>query len=131
MATHWTLPRKDLFEPSPPVTQLTETERRKALDLLQALLVEAMNRVAEKARENRPEACDDLIAPNILQTEPVGSDEDVVLTELRRPSALDVKRRSTTARGSPEDAERHLSARVKGSVGLERFNSVCFSLGRR
>ena len=34
MARHWTLPQKDLFEPSPPVSQLMETERRKALDLL-------------------------------------------------------------------------------------------------
>ncbi len=59
MATHWTLPQKDLFEPSPPVSQLTETERREALDLLQALLVEAMNRAPEKAPENRAEACDD------------------------------------------------------------------------
>jgi hypothetical protein len=56
MATHWTLPQKDLFEPSSPVS-LTETERREALDLLQALLVEAMNSAPEKA--NRAEACDD------------------------------------------------------------------------
>ena len=34
MATHWTLPQKDLFEPLPPVSQLTETERREALDLM-------------------------------------------------------------------------------------------------
>ena len=43
MARHWTLPQKDLFEPSPPASQLMETERRKARDLLQALLAEAMN----------------------------------------------------------------------------------------
>ena len=42
MATQWTLPQGDLFEPSPPMGQLMETERRKALDLLQALLAEAM-----------------------------------------------------------------------------------------
>jgi hypothetical protein len=59
MATHWTLPQRDLFEPTPPVSQLTETERRKALDLLQALLAEAMNQAREKATENRAEACDD------------------------------------------------------------------------
>jgi hypothetical protein len=38
MATHWTLTQRDLFEPTPPVSQLTEIEQRKALDLLQALL---------------------------------------------------------------------------------------------
>ncbi len=38
MATQWALPQGDLFEPSPPMSQLMETERRKALDLLQALL---------------------------------------------------------------------------------------------
>ncbi len=59
MATHWTLPQKDLFEPSPPVNQLTETERREALDLLQALLAEAMNPTPEKRIENRAEASDD------------------------------------------------------------------------
>jgi hypothetical protein len=59
MATHWTLTQRDLFEPTPPVSQLTETERRKALDLLQALLAEAMNQAREKATENRAEACDD------------------------------------------------------------------------
>ena len=59
MATQWALPQGDLFEPSPPVSQLMETERRKALDLLQALLVEAMNRAPEKAPENRAETCDD------------------------------------------------------------------------
>jgi len=59
MATHWTLPQKDLFEPSPPASQLTETERREALALLQALLVEAMNRAPEQALENRAEASDD------------------------------------------------------------------------
>ncbi len=59
MARHWTLPQKDLFEPSPPVSQLTETERREALDLLQALLVEAMNSTPEKAPANRAETCDD------------------------------------------------------------------------
>jgi hypothetical protein len=59
MATHWTLTQRDLFEPTPPVSQLTETERRKALDLLQALLAEVMNQAREKATENRAEACDD------------------------------------------------------------------------
>ena len=59
MATHWTLPQGDLFEPSPPANQLTETDRRKALDLLKALLAEAMNPVPEKAIENRMEARDD------------------------------------------------------------------------
>jgi hypothetical protein len=59
MATHWTLPQRDLFEPTPPVSQLTEIEQRKALDLLQALLAEAMNQAREKATESRAEACDD------------------------------------------------------------------------
>jgi hypothetical protein len=59
MATHWTLPQRDLFDPTPPASQLTETERRKALDLLQALLAEAMNQAREKATEKRAEASDD------------------------------------------------------------------------
>jgi len=59
MARHWTLPQKDLFELSPPVSQLMETERRKALDLLQALLAEAMNLVPETAINSRGEARDD------------------------------------------------------------------------
>lgn len=52
MATHWTPPQGDFFEPAPPASRLTETERRKALDLLQALLAEAMNPAPEKAIEN-------------------------------------------------------------------------------
>ena len=59
MATPCTLPQRDLFEPSPPVSHLTETERRKALDLLQALLAEAMYPAPEKGIENRTEARDD------------------------------------------------------------------------
>jgi hypothetical protein len=59
MATQWTLPQGDLFEPSPRVTQLMETERRKALDLLQALLAEAMNLTPEMAIKSRAEARDD------------------------------------------------------------------------
>ena len=59
MATQWTLPQGDLFEPSPPVSQLMETERRKALDLLQALLAEAMNLAPETAIKSRAEARDD------------------------------------------------------------------------
>ena len=60
MATLWTLlPEKDLFEPSPPASQLTEVERRKALDLLQALLAEAMKPQPEKATQNRAEERDD------------------------------------------------------------------------
>ena len=59
MTTHWTAPQGDLFEPSPPASRLTETERRKARDLLQALLAEAMNPVSEKAIENGTEARDD------------------------------------------------------------------------
>jgi hypothetical protein len=59
MARHWTLPQNDLFEPSPPVSQLMETERRKALDLLQALFAEAMNLMPETAIKNRAEARDD------------------------------------------------------------------------
>ncbi len=53
MATYWTLPQTDLFEPAPQVSQLTETERRKALDLLQALLAGAMNPALEKAIESK------------------------------------------------------------------------------
>jgi hypothetical protein len=57
MATLWTLQlQKDLFEPSPPASQLTEAARRKALDLLQALLAEAMKPQLEKATQNRAEA---------------------------------------------------------------------------
>ena len=41
------------------MSQLTETEQREAPDLLQALLVEAMNRAQEKRIENRAEASDD------------------------------------------------------------------------
>jgi hypothetical protein len=59
MTRHWTLPQKDLFEPSPPVSQLMATERRKALDLLQALLTEAMNLAPEPAIKSRAEASDD------------------------------------------------------------------------
>jgi len=59
MATQWTLPQGDLFDPSPPVSQLMETERRKALDLLQALLAEAMNLMPEAAIKSRAEARDD------------------------------------------------------------------------
>src|SRR5689334_20432236 len=53
MATQWTPPQGDLFEPSPPVSRLMEIERRKALDLLQTLLAEAMRRRsrAERRRE--------------------------------------------------------------------------------
>ena len=59
MATQWTLRQGDLFESPPPVNQLMETERRKALDLLQALLAEAMNLAPETAIKNRAEARDD------------------------------------------------------------------------
>jgi hypothetical protein len=59
MATHWTLTQRDLFEPTPPVSQLTEIEQRKALDLLQALLAEAMNQAREKATKDQTEASDD------------------------------------------------------------------------
>ena len=59
MTTQWTLPQEDLFEPSPPVSQLMETERRKALDLLQALLTEAINLTPEPAIKSRAEASDD------------------------------------------------------------------------
>lgn len=59
MATQWTLPQGDLFEPSPPMGQLMETEQRKALDLLQALLAEAINLPPETAIKSRAEARDD------------------------------------------------------------------------
>jgi hypothetical protein len=59
MATQWAQPQGDLFEPSPPMSQLMETERRKALDLLQALLAEAMNLTPETAIKSRAEARDD------------------------------------------------------------------------
>jgi hypothetical protein len=59
MATQWTLPQGDLFEPSPPVSRLMETERRKALDLLQTLLAEAMTLTPETAIKSRAEARDD------------------------------------------------------------------------
>jgi hypothetical protein len=41
------------------MSQLMETERRKALDLLQALLAEAMNLTPETAIKSRAEARDD------------------------------------------------------------------------
>ena len=59
MATHWTPPQGDLFGPTPAASQFGETERRKALDLLQALLAEAMDKAQEKAAKTRMEACDD------------------------------------------------------------------------
>ena len=59
MATQWALPQGDLFEPSPPVNQLVETERRKALALLQALLAEAMSLAPEATIKSRAEVRDD------------------------------------------------------------------------
>jgi hypothetical protein len=59
MATHRTLPQMDLFDPPAPVSQLTATERRKTLDLLQALLAEAIKPARDKENEYRAEACDD------------------------------------------------------------------------
>ena len=52
MATRWALPQGDLFEPSPPMSQLMETERIKALDLLQALLAEAMIHAGDGDQES-------------------------------------------------------------------------------
>jgi hypothetical protein len=49
---------------APPVSQLTETERRKALDLLQALLAEAAR---ENATENRAEAYRQIFAISAIQ----------------------------------------------------------------
>jgi hypothetical protein len=60
MARHWTLSQRDLFEPAPLVSQLTEPERRKALELLQTLLAEASTQAREKTVENQAEACNDL-----------------------------------------------------------------------
>ena len=59
MATYWTPPQRDLFEPAPPVSQLTEVDRRQALDLLQALLAQAMNQSQEKVTTSPAEADDD------------------------------------------------------------------------
>ena len=66
MATRWTLPQGDLFEPSPPVSQLMETERRKALDLLQALLAEAINLAPETAIKSRRRRAMTKITPEHL-----------------------------------------------------------------
>jgi hypothetical protein len=59
MTTYWTPPQRDLFEPAPPVSQLSEVDRRNALDMLQALLAEAMNHSQEKVTTNSTEADDD------------------------------------------------------------------------
>ena len=47
-------------DPAPSVSQLTEPERRKALELLQTLLAEASTQAREKTVENQAEACNDL-----------------------------------------------------------------------
>ena len=59
MATYWTPPQRDPFEPAPPVSQLAEADQRKALDLLQALLAQAMNQSQEKVTTSPAEADDD------------------------------------------------------------------------
>jgi hypothetical protein len=59
MTTYWTPPQRDLFEPAPPVSQLSEVDRRNALDMLQALLAEAMNHSQEKVTTSSTEADDD------------------------------------------------------------------------
>lgn len=59
MATRWTLPQRDLFEPPPPTDQLAETKRQEALNLLQALLSEALNQAQEHAADGQAEVCDD------------------------------------------------------------------------
>ena len=60
MATHWTLLQKDLFELTPPVGQLAETERQKGAGFVASLLSEALApRRGRNATENRMEACDD------------------------------------------------------------------------
>ena len=45
--------------PAPPVSQLTGVDRRQALDLLQALLAEAMNQSQEKVPTSPVESDDD------------------------------------------------------------------------
>jgi hypothetical protein len=42
MAKHWTNAQQDLFEAGPPGEPLAPAERAKALEQLQALLIEAM-----------------------------------------------------------------------------------------
>jgi hypothetical protein len=59
MATHWTPSQSDLFDPAPPASQLSESDRRKALDLLQTLLTEAMTQPQEQTSEKPAEVCDD------------------------------------------------------------------------
>jgi hypothetical protein len=59
MARHWTLPQRDLFEPPPSVNRFAAIERRKALELLQALLGEAINAPQERKAEKPLEVRDD------------------------------------------------------------------------
>jgi len=58
MVTHWALPQRDLFDIPPPPTLFTEAERQKVVDLLQALLTEAMPPSKESAK-NLLEASND------------------------------------------------------------------------
>jgi hypothetical protein len=59
MATRWILAQADLFQPTPPVDQLAETKRQEALNLLQALISEALNQAQERAAKGQAEVCDD------------------------------------------------------------------------
>lgn len=59
MVTHWALPQRDLFDIPPPPTLFPEAERQKVLDLLQALLAEAMTPPPEESAENGLEASND------------------------------------------------------------------------
>lgn len=59
MARHWTLPQRDLFEPPPPVNRSAAIVRQKALELLQALLGEAINAPQERKAEKPLEVRDD------------------------------------------------------------------------
>ena len=48
MAKQWTRAQQDLFEEAPPGMRLGATERTKALEQLQALLIEAMAPVGDR-----------------------------------------------------------------------------------
>ncbi len=52
MAKQWTRAQQDLFEEPPPGLRLGTTERTKALEQLQALLMEAMAAVGDQLEAN-------------------------------------------------------------------------------
>jgi hypothetical protein len=53
MAKHWTRAQQDLFEEPPPGMRLGAAERAKAVEQLQALLMEAMATLGKSAGGGR------------------------------------------------------------------------------